>query len=270
MKARRALLLVLIFGVLAYVAYGVAAVSVHTRLVYPFHSQVEFSEYGFDPQDVSTDAGPLRVYKHVGAAGAPVVIYFMGNVGALRAFAPMLRHHAEAGRSVVAMGYRGGGGVPGTPSEDRLKADALAVFDALPELVGKDGPVIVHGYSLGTGLALHAAAERPVDGMILAAPYARLCELMSARSFLPACVMPGVQKWQSLDDARRVMAPSLVIHGTEDSLIPFSHGERVAAALDEAGSETTLVPIELGGHDDLFGKPGYLSSIDAFIDGIAR
>ncbi|WHZ33546.1 alpha/beta hydrolase [Sagittula sp. MA-2] len=270
MRARRAVLLAVVVGVLLYAAYAVAAVSVHTRLVYPFHNQTELREPGFDAQDVPTDAGPLRVYKHVGEAGAPVVIYFMGNVGALTAFAPMLRHHAEAGRSVVAMGYRGGGGVPGTPSEDRLKADALAAYDALPQLVGKDGPVIVHGYSLGTGLALHVAAERSVDGLILAAPYARLCELMAARSFLPACLVPGVQKWQSLNDARRVTAPSLVLHGTVDGLIPFGHGERVAAALEAAGSDTALVPIELGGHDDLFGKPGYLTGIDAFIEGIAR
>ena len=52
-------------GVLLYAAYAVAAVSVHTRLVYPFHNQTELMEPGFDAQDVE------RLFRVV-ASGAKV------------------------------------------------------------------------------------------------------------------------------------------------------------------------------------------------------
>ncbi len=250
---------------LLYVAYGMLMVQAHWALVYPFYDQSVLDLPDFVPEVLDTDEGPMTAYVHRGAEGAPVVLYFMGNVGALTAFAPMLEHHAEAGRSVLAMGYRGGGGLPGEPSEARLKADALVLYDAVDRLVPGHGPVVAHGYSLGTGIATYVAAERGLDGLVLSAPYARMCELMVPRSWLPACQMPGVQKWQSLRDAGRVTEPAMVLHGVEDDLIPFGHGQRMAEAL-----RAELVPIPAGGHDDLMGKAPYLDSIDRFIDGLGR
>nr|WP_245216404.1 alpha/beta hydrolase [Sagittula salina] len=162
------------------------------------------------------------------------------------------------------MGYRGGGSLPGEPSETALKTDALAVADALDRLVPGHGPVVVQGYSLGTGLAVHVAAERAVDGLILAAPYARICELMAAQSGLPACLIPGIDRWRSLRDAPRVTEPALVLHGRLDHLIPFDHGERMARALPRG----RLVPVEQGGHDDLMDHAPYLVKIDTFLDGL--
>jgi len=42
--------------------------------------------------------------------------------------------------------------------------------------------------------------------------------------------------------------PFLVVHGTDDRTVPFNQGERLHAALKEAGVDTTFIPIEGGGH----------------------
>lgn len=256
---------VLILLALAYVGYGVLMVQAHRALVYPFHDQRRLVLDGFEEVTLAGEDA-ATVYRHQGADGAPVVIYFMGNTGAVVQFGAMLRHHAAAGRSVVAMGYRGGGGLPGQPTEALLKSDALAVIDQLDSLVPGHGAVVAQGYSMGSGLASWVAAERTLDGLLLVAPYARMCELMVPRSWLPACQMPGVDGWKSLDLTSRIDEPTLILHGERDSLIPFSHGVRMAEAIPDA----RLVAIETGAHDDLFEKPGYLSSIDAFIDGLAK
>ena len=62
---------------------------------------------------------------------APVVLYFMGNAGSLAAFEPILARQRLGGAPVVvAMTFRGGGGMDGRPSEAGLKSDALMAHDA--------------------------------------------------------------------------------------------------------------------------------------------
>ncbi|MGV6849217.1 MAG: alpha/beta hydrolase [Marinibacterium sp.] len=247
---------------LGYVAYGAVMIAIHPRYIYPFVS-TPFGGQGYETARVAVaGADPLPVEMFRGDPGAPVVVYFMGNVGALNAFLAMLDHHKAAGRSVVAMTYRGGGGVPGESSETSLKRDALAVVDALPDL-GFTGPVVAQGYSLGTGLALHAAANRDLAGVLLSAPYTRMCTLMARASYLPACQLPFVQKWQSIDIAAQVGEPVLILHGTGDTLIAPHFGRELADALPRAA----FVPVNGAGHADLIHTPGYLSAVDAFLDG---
>lgn len=249
---------------MAYGVYCVVMVAAHARYLYPFQ-QDRFDLAGFAEQSVAVGgADPLPAYVHQGRVGAPVVMYFMGNLGAVQVYREMLQHHAAEGRSVVAMAYRGGGGVPGEPSEAVLKRDALAVFDAL-EGLGLDGPVVVQGYSLGTGVAGHVAARRPVAGLVLSAPYDRLCDVMTRAAYLPACYLP-VDKWRTARDVSAITAPVLVLHGTADALIPFSQGKSLAARFeDRPDTDTTMVALPGVGHTGLIEAPGYLDAIDEFM-----
>lgn len=238
-----------------YLVYAAAMVALHPRFIYPFFD-APFEAEGFEQVRVNAVA---RAYVSKAKAGAPVIVYFMGNAGSLAAFEPMLKHHQDQGRNVAALAYRGGGGMPGQPSEGRLKQDALDLIDMLPDLV-PEGPVLVQGYSLGTGLALHVAANRTVDALVLSAPYDKLCRLMARSSFLPACILP-VQHWNAGRDAAQVTERSLVLHGAEDALIPISEGVRLARRLTNA----EFLRIEGAGHTDLLQFPGYLRALDAFI-----
>jgi len=249
-------------GCVLYIAYGVFMVSQHTKLIYPF-SPEPFEDTGYLRHDLGAD-GP-SVYIYDAGADAPVVFYFMGNNGALPTFVAMLDHHKAQGRSVIALGYRGGGGLPGQASETILKADALQGFDAAAQFLAKpSGPIVIHGFSLGTGLALHVAANREVDAVVLSAPYQKLCRLMAQRSYLPACYLPGVQKWHSDRDAATVTAPVLVQTGTVDKLIPLNEGRRLFAALENS-RDKTLVEVHGAGHSNLLGFPAYLDVMDGFI-----
>ena len=173
-----------------YALYAMVAVAVHPQFIYPF-DQTEFSVAGFETRVIDDNV-------HVVSAqgDGPAVLYFMGNVGALAHFRGPLQMHARAGRHVVALEYPGGGGLTGLPSEATLKAQALVAHDWLAAQT--DAPVIVHGYSLGSSLALHVAAHRDVAGVVLDAPFARMCEQMGRTAALPACWLPVVQKWDAL------------------------------------------------------------------------
>lgn len=251
-----------------YAVYAATMVWLHPRFIYPFQ-QDPFSGAGYTVVDLPVDgADTVPVQMSLGAPGAPVIVYYMGNVGALDLFRPMLDHHQERGRTVIALQFRGGGGVPGRSSEATLKRDALALFDAVPDLVPGGGPVFVQGYSMGTGLALHVAARRMVDGVILSAPFHRMCELMARAAKLPACVLP-VQRWNSAADADQVTGPVLVQHGTEDPLIPFGDGKRLADRLRAAGAALRFEALSGAAHNDLIDHAAYLPVVDEFIDTIS-
>lgn len=244
-------------GAVLYALYAGAMIWLHPRFIYPFFDR-PISSALFTQHDL---AEGVTLYAYDAGPDQPVILYFMGNAGALDLFLPMLDHHRAAGRSVVALGFRGGGGLPGTPSEEALKADALAAFDAISNLIDAPGPLVIQGYSLGTGLALHVAARRDVDGVILAAPYAKLCRLMAEASFLPACLLPGVQTWDNIADAPDVSAPVLILHGEADRLIPIAEAEELVT---EIAAPLTFVTLPGTGHH-LIDAPGYLPAIDAFL-----
>ena len=255
-----------------YAAYAVAMILLHPRFIYPF-SQAEFSYPDYERVLVAVpDADPLELRVAKGKTGAPVILYFMGNVGALEIFSAMLEHHRLVGRSVVAMAYRGGGAVPGAPSEKQLKRDAEAAMDFAVELSQEvGGPLIVQGYSLGTGLAQHVVERKAnAEGMILVSPYARMCELMAQASNLPACWLPGIQAWRTIDDIGMIKAPVKIIHGTADTLIPPDHSARLLAEYERQGKPASRELIDGAGHSNLMQWPEYLRAIDAFIAEVSK
>ena len=229
-----------------YALYAVVMVVMHPGFIYPFLQNDEILQ-GFQRVELMAEDGTAVSVQEAERDG-PIVLYFMGNGGSISAFAPPLRTHLLAGRHVIALEYRGGGGRSGRPSEATLKADALLIADWA---LAKGKEVVVHGYSLGTGLAVYVAKQRDVAAVILEAPYDRLCTLMTHSAFLPACWLPGVQKWDTLADAADFTTPVLILHGQSDRVIPSERSVALAEAL------TTVERHVLRGatHFDAFRRP---------------
>lgn len=244
-----------------YALYAVVMVVTHPRLIYPFFNTDKVLA-GFSRVELTADDGTLVSLQEAQDDG-PVVLYFMGNAGALAAFDLSLKVHAAAGRHVIAMEYRGGGGRVGEPSERALKSDALKVADWA---IAKGKPVVLHGYSLGTGLAVHVASNRQVAQVILEAPFDRLCVLMARRSLLPACILPGVQKWDTLAAASGVRAPVVILHGNQDTLIPPLRSRILAGALANAERHV----IDGAGHTDVLARPAAHALVQEVFDRLAR
>ena len=250
----KALLLILL---VAYAGYAALMVWLHPRFIYPFQPDDRVLP-GFERVELTAgDGTSVFVQEHPG--DGPALVYFMGNAGSLSLFETAFTRHLEAGRHVIALEYRGGAGRPGSPNEAQLKSDALLAADHAARL-GK--PIIVQGFSLGTGLATHVAARRDVAAVILTAPYDRLCTLMAKAAYLPACLLP-VQKWQSLKDARGITAPILVLHGDKDTLIPPS-ASRSFEDLPTVRREV----IPGAAHNDIGGFPAFDDAVESFLQAL--
>ncbi|MEM7601924.1 MAG: alpha/beta hydrolase fold domain-containing protein [Verrucomicrobiota bacterium] len=59
--------------------------------------------------------------------------------------------------------------------------------------------------------------------------------------------------------------PSLIVHGTEDQLVPYPQSVSLEKALEEVGVSTVLLTVEGGGHGQGFG-PAVDKAVRAFLD----
>lgn len=158
--------------------------------------------------------------------GKPVVLFFNGNGGRLAPLQWRMRKLAAGGVGMLAVAYRGYSGSTGSPSEAGLNEDALAAYGWLAKRYGAQD-IIVHGFSLGTGVAVHLAAERPVRALVLEAPYTSMVEVAAERTpWVPVKLLLW-DRFQSNRWIEHVHAPVLIAHGDHDSVIPFAMGQRL-------------------------------------------
>ncbi len=149
------------------------------------------------------------------------VLYFGGNAEdvarSLPEFAAAFPEHA-----VYLAHYRGFGGARGTPTEEGLTEDALALFDILFE---KHTQVTVIGRSLGSALAVRVASEKQVARLVLITPFDSILDV-GERTF-PLLPMRWIVKDQYLSSvyAPGVSVPTLIITAERDEMIPRASTE---------------------------------------------
>ena len=165
-------------------------------------------------------------------ARSPLVIFAHGN-GELAddwidGFEPM----RDWGWSVLLLEYPGYGGSPGTPSESSIRHAALAVFDwAAADPRVDPTRVVAYGRSIGGGAAVQIATARPVAALILESSFTSTRPL-AARYGIPGWLVRDV--FDNLKALAGYRGPLLVIHGSDDQLIPVSEGQALAAAVPSA------------------------------------
>lgn len=177
----------------------------------------------------------------------PVVLYFQGNGGALKLRVDRFAWLTADGNGLLALSYRGYGGSSGRPTEAGLILDAHAAYQFA---VAHDpaARIVLFGESLGTAVAVALAAERPVAGVILDAPFSSAADVgAAAYPFVPV-------RWFMKDPFRsdrrigQVRAPLLVLHGEGDTIVPIAFGERLFALANEP---KRFVRFPTGNHVDL-------------------
>lgn len=214
---------------------------------------------------LKTSDGETVIAWHVPSRGdKPVVLYFHGNGGALNLRADRFSWLTAEGYGLVALSYRGYGGSTGKPTEAGLILDAQAAYDfAAARYPAKR--LVPWGESLGTGVAVALAAERPVGGLILDAPFTSAADVGAAvYPFVPV-------RWFMKDPFRsdlrigRVRAPLLVLHGERDGIVPIVFGERLFALANEP---KRFVRLPKGNHVDL-DDHGAAEYVKAFLADVA-
>jgi uncharacterized protein len=221
-----------------------------TLMYFPDRARTPPAAAGFpQAQEVTLDTadGEKVIAWHVPPRGdRPVVLYFHGNGGALNLRVDRFRRIVAQGVGLVALSYRGYGGSSGKPTEQGLIEDARAAYAFAAERY--PGRIALWGESLGTGVAIALASEKPVTRLILDAPFTSAVDVAASVYFLLPVRLLMKDQFRSDQRIRNVTAPVLILHGEADTIIPIRYGERLLAMVP---GEKRMVRFKEGWHVDL-------------------
>jgi len=162
------------------------------------------------------------------AAGAPLVVIAHGNGEMIDDWIADVETLRGRGIHVLLVEYPGYGGLPGTPDQPGIREAFERGLDAALEALAPERPrVIGWGYSIGAAVIADLSRTRPLEGMVLHAPFRSLKHMAARRGLPPALVR---DRFDSLEAVREYAGPVLVVHGLDDSTIPPDEGRAVAAA----------------------------------------
>lgn len=177
-----------------------------------------------------------------------VILYFHGNAGDLSGWQYVSADFTSLGFNFLIIDYRGYGKSSGRISEKGLYLDGEAAFDFLKEKGFDPANIIVYGRSIGSGIAMHVAENRPCKGLILESPFSSLTRLANEKLpfFFPSLYIRF--RFDNLSTINKVTCPVIFLHGTHDELIPDTHSRRLFARFK---GKKKMILIDRGAHNDL-------------------
>ncbi|MCK6474981.1 MAG: alpha/beta hydrolase [Planctomycetes bacterium] len=212
-------------------------------------------------------------------ADAPLVtVFFHGNGGHRGYRADVLMALSAMDVHAVGIDYRSYGDSTGSPSEEGFAEDARAVWDWLTKAQGVEpGRIVLLGESLGCAVAIRLAQEQcragaAPAGLVLEAPFSSMLDAAANLYwFLPVRLMLW-DTYPSLERIGSVTCPLLVLHGTDDRVVPFAQGKRIfeaAPAQSACGIPKRLVEFPGAGHIVRRTEASrYLEELGAFLGGL--
>jgi len=188
-------------------------------------------------------------YKPPAKDTKPVILFFHGNASHVAMVSPRAVPFVQDGYGVLLAEYRGYSGNPGKPTEEGLYNDGRAYLTWLETQGIARGRIILFGESLGTGVAVQIGIEHAgLRALVLEAPFTSTVAVAQKHyPFLPVAWLMK-DRYESIDKIGKITMPLIVVHGTNDTVVPFEQGKALFAV---APDPKTFVTMEGAGHVDL-------------------
>jgi uncharacterized protein len=213
--------------------------------------------------------------------GASFVLFFYGSNEDLVHEASRLAWLSDTlDVNAVCFDYPGYGFSSGSVGIPAIQSSALQEFDYVKQRFAPDTttPIVSYGFSIGTSMAVHVAANRRVAGLILQAPPASAEEMMRwsskhdipwyGRGVVKMKADPDVaQVYENAAAIRNIGSPLLVIQGELDDVVPIDQGREVLDASPAAQKQFVEVPG--AHHNDLkFTRPPASDAVKHFLESL--
>ncbi len=238
---------------LCYAAYCTTLFLLQRKLIYPTYyipvpEKPAVPSKGVEVILLGTNSGKVESW-YLPPRGipsgqtAPHLIFAHGNAELIDFWVEEFEFLTLLGVGVLLVEFPGYGRSPGNPSQKSITEAFVEGYDTLIRLKkATPSEIIFMGRSIGGGVACSLAAQREPAAMILMSTFT------SARSFAKRYLAPPMlllDPYDNLEQVRSYKKPVLVIHGKNDELIPYGHGE----ALFKAASLGKLITYD-SGHND--------------------
>ncbi|GGB97668.1 alpha/beta hydrolase [Pseudoduganella buxea] len=136
------------------------------------------------------------------------------------------------GMAVLAVNYRGYGDSRGVPGEEHMIEDGCMLFDWLCGRSNVDkARVAVVGRSLGSGVAVQVAKERPAHSVVLITPYDSILALAQRKFRVVPVSFVLKHRFESVKYASLLSAPTYIVRAASDDVVPHSHTDLLVAQM---------------------------------------
>lgn len=206
----------------------------------------------------AADGTHLHGWYLPGREDRPLLLFCHGNAGNIADRVALLPFFHALGLPVFLFDYRGYGRSEGLPSEEGSYSDARGALAWLAERGRSPQRMIYFGRSLGAGVALQLALERPPAALVLESAFTSV----KAMGRLHYPLLSRLLGWllatdyDNLGKIAGLEVPLLQVYGTADGIVPVAMGEALFARAPEPKRLLLLPGV---GHNDLFfpGHPEY-------------
>jgi len=244
--------MIVVVALALYAAVCVALFVYQRSLIYYPQPRANSQGTTFMTLPVGAEKIFISTYPHAGSAA---LIYFGGNAEDVSQTVPDLVS-AFPDTAIYALHYPGYGGSSGEPSQQSIFTASMALFD---QVAAAHPTITIIGRSLGSGVAVWLASQRPVARLILVTPYDSLADAAAQQyRFLPVRWLLR-DRFDSWKYAPNVKAPTRIIVAGDDELIPRSSSERLRTRFRQDLVSYVVVPDS--GHNTIQDSPDYWALI---------
>lgn len=173
------------------------------------------------------------------------LLFLHGNGGNIPMHYPAATQLAMQGFQVFIIDYAGYGFSEGKPTRMGVLNDATSALDYLlirPDV--KNTKIVIYGQSLGSHLAATVARDNQarVDALVMEGGFSSHKDV-AAHMFKPITPLAWVlvkEKYKATRSIAQFHKPLLLIHSTEDEVIPYWMGERIYRHANQPKSFYTI------------------------------
>ena len=248
---------------IAYAGLNIYAAIYANNMIFPLPP----SSYEDDEQILKLQACEdisISAYFLKAESSDRLLIYSHGNGEDIGQIRPLLEHFQQLGTSILAYDYPNYGTSTGRASESGTYAAIEATFKYATESLGySPKKITLYGRSLGSGPSTWLAEHENVAGLILDGAFTSTFRVMTGIKLL---------SWDKFDNYARlpnIKCPILIIHGTDDRVVPFTHAQKNWRRIE--GTKQKLF-VQGAGHGDLIetASADYWNIVLPFIQGELR
>ncbi len=231
-------------------------------------NQVFFPRKIPEPTDIDSNIRVLKfeISKKIVIGGLfylndtdlPTILLFHGNGEIAADYQYFLNFFFDCGVNLAVVDFRGYGFSTGEPIYSSLISDALPIYNKFYEWIISNNltnSLFLLGRSLGSACVAEIGAHNPnsLRGIIFESGFASMYNMMTRlfRVSGPDVTPDGLSEYSNDTRIRKFRKPVLVIHGTQDWIIPYDEGKLIYECIPD-GIEKKLVLIEGAGHNNIF------------------
>lgn len=171
------------------------------------------------------------------------LLHLHGNSGCLfsqyQAMTPLIKNDFQ----IFLFDYSGFGFSEGKATKENILTDALSALDYLKSRQDiKNTKLVIYGQSLGGHLSAVVAAQRQndIDGLVIEGAFSSHKDIAANNVGIFGRIFVN-EKYSAVKSIKDYKKPLLVIHSTEDKIVPFKMGQKI---FDNANSPKEFFEIK--------------------------